>query len=255
MTPRWEGIQMRVVVAGATGLIGSSTVARLRENGVQVVPVSRRHGVDVITGNGLDEALRAAEVVVDLTDAPARTEEAGLRFFRTATTNLLAAAASAGVEHHVVLSVVGAERLRSGYFLAKELQEYQVRKSPIPHSIVRAALSFESLEAMAVADTHPDGVHVAPALVRPVATDDIAAAVAHVAVGLPLFGTLEVAGPEEYRLDDLTAKLLAAKGDARSVVTDARARLFAAEVGRRALLPEPGANIGHTTFSAWLAQR
>ncbi|MCX4766776.1 SDR family oxidoreductase [Streptomyces sp. NBC_01275] len=246
---------MRVVVAGATGLIGSRTVARLRDHGVEVVPVSRRHGVDVITGSGLGEALRGAEVVVDVTDAPTRTEEAGLRFFRIATANLLAAAASAGVEHHVVLSVAGAGRLRSGYFLAKELQEYQAGRSSIPHSIVRAALSFESLEAMALADTRPDGVHVAPALIRPVATDDVAAAVAHVAVGLPLLGTLEVAGPEEYRLDDLTAKLLAAKGDARSVVTDARARLLAAEVGKRALLPGPGTHIGHTTFSAWLAQR
>ncbi|MER5428416.1 NAD-dependent epimerase/dehydratase family protein [Streptomyces sp. NPDC002588] len=246
---------MRVVVAGATGLIGSRTVARLRDHGVEVVPVSRRHGVDVITGTGLDEALRGAEVVVDVTDAPARTEEAGLRFFRTATANLLAAGASAGVEHHVVLSVVGTGRLRSGYFLAKELQEYQAGQSPVPHSIVRAALSFDSLEAMAVADTRPDGVHVAPALIRPVATDDVAAAVAHVAVGLPLLGRLEVAGPEEYRLDDLTAKLLAAKGDATSVVSDPHARLFAAQVGKRALLPEPGAHICHTTFSAWLAQR
>lgn len=246
---------MRIVVAGATGLIGSRTVARLRDHGVEVVPVSRRHGVDVATGSGLGEALRGADVVVDVTDAPARTEEAGLRFFRTATATLLAAAASAGVEHHVVLSVVGAGRLRSGYFLAKELQEYQVRQSPIPHSIVRAALSFESLEALAVTDTRPDGVHVAPALIRPVATDDIAAAVAHVAVGLPLLGTLEVVGPEEYRLDELTAKLLAAKGDATSVVPDARARLLAAPVGKRALLPEPGAHVGHTTLSAWLAHR
>ncbi|MGW2936967.1 SDR family oxidoreductase [Streptomyces sp. NPDC001156] len=249
------GIHMRVVVAGATGLIGSRTVARLRDHGVQVVPVSRRHGVDLITGNGLDEALRGAEVVVDVTDAPVRTEEAGLHFFRTATTNLLAAAASAGVEHHVALSVVGAQRLRSGYFLAKELQEYQVRKSPVPHSIVRAALTFETLQAIAVADSSPDGVHVAPALVRPVATDDVAAAVAHVAVGVPLLGTHEVAGPEEYHLDDLMAKLLAADGDDRSVVTDVRARLFAALVGKGALLPEPGAHIGPTTFSTWLAQR
>jgi uncharacterized protein YbjT (DUF2867 family) len=246
---------MRVVVAGATGLIGSRTVARLRDHGVQVVPLSRRHGVDLITGNGLDEALRGAEVVVDVTDAPVRTEEAGLHFFRTATGNLLAAAASAGVEHHVALSVVGAQRLRSGYFLAKELQEYQVRKSPIPHSIVRAALTFEALQAIAVSDTRPDGVHVAPALVRPVATDDVAAAVAHVAVGVPLLGTNEVAGPEEYHLDDLMAKLLAANGDTRSVITDVRARLFAAQVGKGALLPEPGAHIGHTTFSTWLAQR
>ncbi|WP_151483726.1 SDR family oxidoreductase [Streptomyces albicerus] len=246
---------MRVVVAGATGLIGSKTVARLRDHGVEVVPVSRRHGVDVITGNGLEEALRGAEVVVDVTDAPARTEEAGLPFFRTATANLLAEAASAGVEHHVVLSMVGAERLRSGYFRAKVLQEDRVRRSPIPHSIVRAGLSFESIEAIALADTHRSEVRVAPALVHPIATDDVAAAVAHVAVGLPLFDTIEVAGPEEYRLDDLTAKLLAARGDTRGVVTDAHAGLFAAELTERTLLPAPHARMGHTTFSEWLAQR
>lgn len=249
---------MRVVVAGATGLISSRTVGRLRDHGVEAVPVSRRHDVDVITGNGLDAALRGAEVVVDVTAAPARTEEAGLRFFgiATATANLLASAASACVEHHVVLSMVGADRLRSGYFRAKLLQEDRVRHSPIPHSIVRAAApSFESVEAVALADTHRDGVHVAPALVPPVATDDVAAAVAHVAVGLPLFGTPEVAGPEEYRLDDLAAKLLAARGDPRGVVTDARAGLFASEPEERTLLPGPHAHIGHTTFSEWLAQR
>jgi uncharacterized protein YbjT (DUF2867 family) len=241
---------MRVVVAGATGLIGSETVARLRDHGVEVVPVSRRHGVDVITGNGLDEALRGAEVVVDVTDAPVRTEEAALQFFSTATANLLASAASAGVEHHVVLSMAGADRLRSGYFRAKLLQEDQVRHSPIPHSIVRAALSFESVEAMALADTHQDGFHVAPALVRPVATADIAAAVAHVAVGLPLFGTLDVVGPEEYRLDDLAVKVLAARRDTRIVVIDEHAGLFGDEFEERALL-----HVAHTPFSKWLAQR
>ncbi|MDX3853165.1 SDR family oxidoreductase [Streptomyces sp. AK02-01A] len=246
---------MRVVVAGATGLIGSKTVARLRDHGVEVVPVSRRNGVDVITGTGLDKALRGAEVVVDVTDAPARTEEAGLRFFRTATANLLASAGSAGVEHHVVLSLVGAERLWSGYCRAKLTQEDQVRRSPIPHSIVRAALSFETLEAMALADTHQDEVHVAPALIRPVATDDVAAAVARVAVGLPLYGTLEVAGPEEYGLDTLTTKLLAAGGDTRGVVSDGRAGLFAEGLQERTLLPGMDAQIGRTSFGEWLAQR
>ncbi|MGW2051749.1 SDR family oxidoreductase [Streptomyces sp. NPDC001858] len=247
---------MKIVVAGATGLIGSKTVARLRDHGVEAVPLSRGHGVDLITGKGLAEALRGAEVVVDVTDAPARTEDSALRFFRTASANLLAAAAAAGVEHHVVVSMVGAERLRSGYFRAKLLQEEQVRHSPVPHSIVRAALSFEFVEAMALADAHPDGVHVVPALVRPVATGDIAAALAHVAVGLPLFDAMEAAGPEEYRLDDLTAKLLAAKGDARDVVADARAGLLGATVhDERTLLPGPQAHVCHTTFGAWLGER
>ncbi|WP_416982611.1 SDR family oxidoreductase [Streptomyces sp. T028] len=215
---------MRVVVAGATGRIGSRTVARLRDHGVEAVPVSRRHGVDVITGDGLDEALRGAEVLVDVTDAPARTEGAGLQFFHTATTNLLTAAAAAGVEHHMVLSVVGADWLWSDYFRAKPLKEQIVRNSPVPHSIVRATPFFESIEVMVEKNTLYDRVHVAPVLAQPVSTDDLAVAVAHVAVGLPLFGVLKVAGPEVRRLDDLAGEALTARRDSRVVVPDAQAR-------------------------------
>ncbi|MGP4052023.1 SDR family oxidoreductase [Streptomyces sp. 2A115] len=246
---------MRVVVAGATGLIGSRTVARLRDHGVEVVPVSRGGGVDVITGEGLAEAMRGAEVVVDVTDAPSRGESASLQFFGTATTNLLRAAASAGAEHYVALSVVGADRVRAGYFRAKALQEEQVRRSPVPHSIVRATPFFESVEAMSRSTTHADGVHVTPVLVRPVSTDWVAASVAHVAVGLPLFDVLEVAGPEEYRLDDLTAKLLAARGDLREVVTDTHAPFFGAVLGERTLLPRTDAHLAHETVARWLARR
>ncbi|WP_128381541.1 SDR family oxidoreductase [Streptomyces cavernae] len=245
---------MRVVVAGATGLIGSRTVARLRDHGVEVVPASRRDGVDVITGRGLREALRGADVVVDVTNAPSHASQASLEFFHTATSNLLAAASAAGVEHHLILSVVGAERLRSGYFRGKLSQEDEVRRSPIPHSIVRATPFFESVEAMATAKTYYDRVHVAPVLIRPVSTDDVAAAVAHVAVCLPLFGTLEVAGPEEHHLDDLTAQVLAARHDKRVVVTDVHARYFGAQLGKGALLPGADARFGHTTFTEWLAQ-
>ncbi|MDT0394869.1 MULTISPECIES: NAD(P)H-binding protein [Streptomyces] len=246
---------MRVVVAGATGLIGSRTVAGLRDHGVEVVSVSRGTGADVVTGEGLARALRGADVLVDVTDAPSRAEEASVRFFDTATANLLRAAATAGAEHYVVLSVVGAEHLESGYFRAKRLQEERVRRSPLPHSIVRAAPFFESVESLALMSTYGDGVHAAPVLVRPVSTDDVAAAVAHVAVGLPLFGTLEVAGPEEFRLDELTAKLLAARGDVRDVVTDPGARLFGARIEERTLLPQSPARVGHETFTRWLARR
>lgn len=246
---------MRVVVAGATGLIGSRTVAGLRDHGVEVVSVSRGTGVDVVTGEGLAGALRGADVLVDVTDAPSRAEETSVRFFDTATTNLLRAAAAAGAEHYVVLSVVGAEHLESGYFRAKRLQEERVRRSPLPHSIVRAAPFFESVESLALMSTYGDGVHAAPVLVRPVSTDDVAAAVAHVAVGLPLFGTLEVASPEEFRLDELTAKLLAARGDVRDVVTDPGARLFGARIEERTLLPRSPARVGHETFTRWLARR
>ncbi|GEC05008.1 hypothetical protein SSP24_26630 [Streptomyces spinoverrucosus] len=247
---------MRVVVAGATGRIGSRTVARLRDHGVEVVPVSRGEGVDITTGEGLAEALQGAEVVVDLTDAPSRTEQASLEFFGTATATLLQAAVAAGAEHHVVLSVVGVQRLTSGYFRAKQLQEDQVRRSPIPFSsIVRATPFFESVEVMAQVNTYADGVHVAPVLMRPVSADDVASAVAHVAVGVPPFGIVEVAGPEEHRLDDLTAKLLAARGDMREVVADAHASFFGAEIGERTLLPVTDARLGHETFAQWLARR
>lgn len=246
---------MRVVVAGATGLIGSRTVARLRDHGVEVFPLSRGDGVDIITGEGLAKALRGADVVVDVSDAPSREEGTSVRFFGTGTTNLLQAAATAGVEHYVVLSVVGTGRAQTGYFRAKALQEQQVRRSPIPHSIVRATPFFDSMEALTRATTYADGVHVAPVLVRPVSTEDVAASVAHVAVGVPLFGALEVCGPEEFRLDDLTAKLLAARGDLRDVVTDPRAPFFGAVLGERTLLPQPDAQVVHGTVAEWLARR
>ncbi|MFF7216618.1 SDR family oxidoreductase [Streptomyces sp. NPDC008238] len=247
---------MRVVVAGAGGTVGSRTVARLRDHGVEVVALPQGDPSGGTPHGDLAEALRGADIVVDATDAPSPAEPVSLQFFRTATSGLLAAAETAGVEHHVVLSFVGAERLPSGYFRAKLLLEDRVRRSPVPHSIVRAALSFECVEAMALADAHQDGeVRVAPALVSPVAADDVAAAVAHVAVGLPLFGTLEVAGPEEFGLDELTAELLAATGGSRRVVGDEHAWFFGAELQRRALLPGADAHLGRTTFRDWLARR
>ncbi|MFF7160755.1 SDR family oxidoreductase [Streptomyces sp. NPDC008086] len=246
---------MRVVVVGATGLIGSRTVARLRDHGVEVVTVSRSEGVDVTTGKGLAEALRGAEVVVDVTDAPSRTDKESVEFFARATDTLVEAAATAGVEHYVVLSVVGAERLEAGYFRAKLLQEDLVRRSRIPFSsLVRATPFFESVEAMALMNTYGDGVHAAPVLMRPVSADDVASEVAHVALGVPLFGVLEIAGPEEHRLDDLTAKLLAARGDMREVVIDADAPFFGARIEERTLLPAPAAHLGHGTFAQWLAR-
>jgi uncharacterized protein YbjT (DUF2867 family) len=209
---------MRVVVAGATGLIGSKTAARLRDHGVEVALISRREGVDVVTGEGLPKVLRGADVVVDVTDAPSRAETASVDFFGTATGNLLEAAGSAGAEHYVILSVVGADRLKAGYFRAKAEQEELARRSPIPHSIVRARRFFESVEDVSRSVPYTDSVHVVPVLTRPVAADDVAVAVAHVAVGVTLFGILEVAGPDEGRLDELTEKLLAAQGEKRAVI-------------------------------------
>ncbi|MCQ4207679.1 SDR family oxidoreductase [Streptomyces longispororuber] len=246
---------MRVVVAGATGRIGTRTVARLRDHGVEVTPVSRSTGVDVVTGRGLAEALRGADVIVDVTEAPSRAEAPSVEFFGTATGNLLEAAATAGVEHYVALSLVGADRVQRGYFRAKAVQEERARRSPVPHSVVRATPFFESVDALARSTAHTDGVHVAPVPTRPVSTDDVATELAHVAVGLPLFGVLETAGPEEYRLDELTAKLLAARGDLRGVVTDPRAPFFGALLAERSLLPGPSPRSGHETVDRWLARR
>ncbi|WP_328498915.1 NAD(P)H-binding protein [Streptomyces sp. NBC_00414] len=246
---------MRVVVAGATGLIGSRTVAGLRDHGVEVRPLSRAEGVDVVTGEGLAAALRGADVVVDVTDAPSRAQSTSVRFFEEATANLLKAAATAGAEHYVALSLVGADRAQAGYFHAKALQEERIRRSPIPYSIVRATPFFEPVEALSRSTAHADGVHVAPVPVRPVSTDDVAPSVAHVAVGVPLFGVLEVAGPEEHRLDDLTAKLLAARGASREVVSDPQAPFFGALLDERTLLPRADAHLGHGSVDRWLAGR
>lgn len=246
---------MRVVVAGATGLIGSRTVARLRDHGVEVVRVSRHEGVDVTTGKGLAEAMRGADVVVDLTDTPSRGERESRAFFGAGTHNMVEAAAKAGAGHHVILSIVGADRLQAGYFRAKALQEEHVRRAPTPYSIVRTTPFFESVEYMSRAATYGDPVHVAPVLIRPVSADDVAAEIAHVAVGVPLSGVLEVAGPEEHRLDDVTAKLLAARGYMCDVVTDVHTPFFGAMLAQRALLPAAEAHLGHETFSEWLARR
>ncbi|ROQ60166.1 uncharacterized protein YbjT (DUF2867 family) [Streptomyces sp. 840.1] len=246
---------MRVVVAGATGRIGSKAVARLRDHGTEVVPVSRADGVDLGTGQGLGESLRGATVVVDVTDAPSRDADVGREFFATATGNLLAAATSAGVEHYVALSVVGADRVMEGYFGAKAEQEALAVRSAVPYSLVRATPFFESVAATAEDGTRPDGVFVPPLTVRPVSPDDVAAAVAHVAVGVPLFGVLEVAGPEERRLDDFVTELLAADGRTDPVVADPGVPFFGAPLRERTLLPGPGAHLGHRTFAEWLKQR
>ncbi|MEU9317259.1 SDR family oxidoreductase [Streptomyces sp. NPDC048295] len=246
---------MRVVVIGATGLIGSRTVARLRDHGVEVVPVSRADAVDVSTGQGLAQAVRGAEVVVDVTDAPSREQTVSTKFFTASTGHLLKAAVAAGAEHYVVLSVVGADRVRSGYFRAKAAQEDLARRATVPYTLVRATPFHESVEAIATEGARADGVHVPPLLVRPVATDDVAAALAHAAVGLPRFGVLEVAGPEELRLDEAAAELLAVLGRTGPVVPDVRAPFFGAVLGERTLLPAPGAHLGHRTLTEWLKNR
>jgi uncharacterized protein YbjT (DUF2867 family) len=246
---------MKIVVIGGTGLIGSKLVTKFREHGHEAVAAAPNTGVNTITGEGLAHVLRGASVVVDVSNSPSFEPAAVLEFFQTSTRNLLAAEAVAGVKHHVALSIVGLERSPdSGYFVAKLAQEALIKASSIPYSIVRATQFFEFVKSIAAAATDGDMVRIAPVLIQPMAADDVAKAVAKVAVGAPLNGTIEVAGPEELRFDALIRRGLGAKKDPRKVVADPHARYFGAEMRERTLVPGGGARLGETRFEDWLAQ-
>jgi uncharacterized protein YbjT (DUF2867 family) len=246
---------MKIVVIGGTGLIGSKLVEKLRDHGHDPLPAAPNTGVDTITGEGLAEALVGAKVVVDVSNAPAWDDEAVMKFFQTSTGNLLAAEATAGVEHHVALSVVGTDRLtESGYFRAKVAQEKLIRESTIPYSIIHATQFFEFITRIADSATDGNTVRLPPALIQPMAADDVASAVGRVAVGPPLSGVVEVGGPETFRLDELVRALLAAQGDPREVVADPQARYFGIVPGERTLLPEDDAQIGETSLESWLRE-
>ena len=246
---------MKIVVIGGSGLIGSKLVEKLREHGHDPLPASPNTGVDTVTGEGLADALAGAEVVVDVSNAPDWDDDAVMKFFQTSTGNLLAAEAAAGVKHHVALSVVGTDRLtESGYFRAKLAQEMLIRDSTIPYSIVHATQFFEFLTRIADSATDGNIVTLPPALIQPMAADDVASAVGRVAVGPPLNGVVEVAGPETFRLDELVRSLLDAQGDPREVVADPHARYFGIAPGERTLLPEDDAQIGETSLDSWLRE-
>ncbi len=244
---------MKLVVIGGTGLIGSKLVADLRADGHEALAASPASGVNTLTGEGLADALQGASVVVDVSNSPSFEDAAVLDFFETSTGNLLAAEAAAGVTHHVALSVVGTDRLgESGYFRAKIAQETLIETAPIPYSIVHATQFFEFVEGIAKASADGDTVRLAPVLIQPMAADDVAAAVARVAVGPPVNGTVEVAGPEPLRLDELVRRALAARDDPREVIADPSARYFGAELDERTLLPGDGALLARTRFEDWL---
>ena len=246
---------MKIVVIGGSGLIGSKLVSKLSEAGHDALPAALDSGVDILTGDGLAEALEGAQVVVDVANAPAWDDEAVLNFFRTAARNLLAAEAAAGVGHHVTLSVVGADRLPdSGYLRAKVAQEKLVEAGPIPYSIVRATQFFEFIGRIADSSTDGDTVLLSPALVQPEAADDVAATLADVAVGAPLNGMVELGGPEAFPLDELARRVLSAKGDARRVVADPHVLYYGAELDDKSLVPGENARIAPTRFEDWLAQ-
>jgi uncharacterized protein YbjT (DUF2867 family) len=244
----------RIVVLGGSGRIGARLVPLLRSAGHEVVAASRATGVDVVTGRGLAGALAGAEIAVDVTEAPAFDGPTAVRFFTAASRTLLAAEAAAAVTHHVILSVIGVDRVRSGYFRGKAAQEGLVRASAIPHTIVRAAPFFGLILKLLHAHSHGQAVRVPPATIQPVAPDDVAEELAAVAVGRPRNGILELAGDEAIGLDEFIRLILAAEEDPRLVVADAQARFFGAGLGDRALTPGPGARIGADTLRDWLRQ-
>lgn len=246
---------MKIVVIGGSGLIGGKLVHKLREHGHEVVAASRSSGVNTLTGEGLAEALAGAQVVVDVANSPSFEDQAVLEFFQTSTGNLLAAEAAAGVGHHVALSVVGTERLsQSGYFRAKLVQEKLIKESSIPYSIVRATQFFEFVKSIADMSTDGNTVRLAPVLIQPIAADDVASALESVAIGSPLNGTVEVAGPEQFRLDELIRRALSARNDPREVIADPHARYSDALLDERTLVPGEDARLGETRFEDWLSR-
>src|SRR5438046_5913311 len=218
---------MKIIVIGGSGLIGKKVVKNLRQQGHEVVAASPSSGVNTVTGEGLAEALAGARVVVDVANAPLWDDKAVLEFFETSGRNLLAAEAVAGVGHHVALSVVGTERLlASGYFRAKMAQETLIKASPIPYTIVRATQFFEFVGGIAQSATEGQTVRLSPALIPPIGSDDVAAVMADAALAEPLNGTVDLAGPEPIRQDDLVRRFLKATGDARTVLTDPQALYY-----------------------------
>jgi uncharacterized protein YbjT (DUF2867 family) len=243
---------MRIVVIGGTGLIGSKLVTRLGEHGHEAVAAAPSTGVDTLTGEGLAEVLAGAAAVVDVSNSPSFEDTAVMEFFETSTRNLLAAAAAAGVGHHVALSVVGTERLQdSGYFRAKQAQEKLIAGSSLPHSIVHATQFFEFVPRIADEATDGGTVRLAPVYFQPMAGDDVAKAVGRIAVGAPVHGVVEVGGPERFRMDEFFSEVLALRDDPRVVITDPAARYFGVVPGERTLVPGDGATLGELRYRDW----
>ena len=244
---------MKIVVIGGTGLIGSKLVNKLREHGHEAVPAAPNTGVNTLTGEGLAEVLKGASVVVDVSNSPSWDDAAVLNFFETSTRNLLNYEATAGVRHHVALSVVGTYRLsESGYFRAKIAQEKLIKGSSIPYTIVHATQFFEFLKGIADISLVDGKAHVPAVLFQPMAADDVASAVGRVAVSQPVNGTVEIGGPEQFRMDELVRRRLAQLNDPREVVADPNARYSGARVDDRTLVPGKNAQLGETSFADWL---
>src|SRR5438552_2490294 len=250
---------MKIVVIGGSGLIGAKVVSNLRQRGHEVVAASPSTGVNTLTGEGLAKALEGAQVVVDVANSPSFEDKPALEFFETSGRNLLAGEGVAGVKHHVALSVVGTDRLLgsgpgslSGYFRAKMAQENLIKASGIPFTIVHATQFFEFVKSIAQSATDSSTVRLSPVLMQPILSDDVAAAVAEVAVGQPINGMIEVAGPDRIRQDELIRQYLSATGDPRKVITDVDARYFGIEVNDQSLVPGNNPRLGPTHYKDWL---
>lgn len=245
---------IKIVVIGGSGLIGTKLVNDLRQRGHAVVAASPSSGVNTITREGLADALKGAQVVVDVANAPSWEDKAVLEFFETSGRNLLATEATAGVKHHVALSVVGTDRLlASGYFRAKMAQEKLIKASHIPYTIVRATQFFEFVPSIAQLATEGASIRVPSVLMQPIVSDDVAAALADVALGEPVNGTIEIAGPEQIRQDELVRQFLNATGDGRKVIADANALYYGLKVNDQSLVPGQNPHLGPTHFAEWLS--
>ena len=246
---------MKIVVIGGTGLIGSKLVNKLREHGQEAVAAAPNTGVNTLTGEGLAGVLKGASVVVDVSNSPSWEDAAVLNFFETSTRNLLTYEGAAGVRHHVALSVVGTQLMaESGYFRAKIAQGKLIQESSIPYSIVHATQFFEFLKGLADISMVGNKVHLPHVLFQPMAADDVASAVAKIAVGPPVNGIVEIGGPEQFRVDELVRRRLGQLKDPREVVADPNALYSGAKLSERTLVPGRNARIGETRFETWLAQ-
>jgi len=245
---------MKIVVAGGSGLVGSRLVTRLREAGHQAVAASRRTGVNTVTGDGLDDAMREAQVVIDVTNAPSFDEPGVTDFFRASTQRLLEAGERAGIAHHVALSVVGTSRLQaSGYFRAKQVQEDLMRAARVPHTLVQATQFFEFMVGIIPRDSGHDPVHLSSGLVQPVAADDVAAQLAQIATDAPSGKSVEIAGPDPYKLHELVQWVMYSYQDDRPVIADPSAAYYGGILDDHTLMPGANARIAPTHFRDWLA--
>jgi uncharacterized protein YbjT (DUF2867 family) len=244
---------MKIVVIGGTGLIGSKVVEKLKQKGHAAIAAAPNTGVNTITGEGLADALAGAQVVVDVANSPSFEDQAAMDFFQTAGKNLTAAEVAAGIKHHVALSVVGTERLQdSGYFRAKLAQEKLIKSSPIPYTIVRATQFFEFLRAMAQSAVDGDTVRLSHSLFQPMAAEDVATAVAEAALAEPVNGTVEIAGPDRFHIDEIVDKVLKYDKNPRKVVMDPEALYFGAKLSDQSLVPGSNPHLGSIKFDWWL---